>query len=308
MCNRGKNIRENGYCNVCDEVNQDVHKTQEFQKKKNIKEVHVDLESMIRMHEKLLKGEKVEQKEVSSLLLAGIIKILNQHDLINTLEERVEAIKHENITSKLRLESLESWMVKQGEAIKLLDKKLEVEVKGIKDQVTENVSTSSQNTSQDFQRSTIKCKECGKTFAKNCQLEDHLEEHSNVERFNCDICNKEFYLKWRLQKHLEVHTETVKICKFFKNKQVCPFERIGCMFGHTDMANQSSIKNVEDVSEESDMDEESEDIFVPDGNRCHLCQIRLNNRDDLFDHVQRDHEEYYNGMMEVAANLNTSLL
>ena len=80
------------------------------------------------------------------------------------------------------------------------------------------------------------------------------------------------------------------------------------MFGHTDMANQSSIKIFEDVSEESDMDEESEDIFVPDGNRCHLCQIRLNNRDDLFDHVQRDHEEYYNGMMEVAANLNTSLL
>ena len=74
------------------------------------------------------------------------------------------------------------------------------------------------------------------------------------------------------------------------------------------MANQKPIENVEDVLEESVSDEESEDLFVHSENQCHLCRKRLNTKDELFEHVQKDHEEYYNGLMEVAAYLNTSLL
>ena len=41
-----------------------------------------------------------------------------------------------------------------------------------------------------------------------------------------------FVLKWRLEKHLGIHQASVKTCKFFKEGKECPFEDIGCMFGH----------------------------------------------------------------------------
>ena len=59
-------------------------------KKPNLEELQVDLASMVKMNEKLIKGESVDPTEVSSLLLAGIIKILYQHDSIDFLEQKNE--------------------------------------------------------------------------------------------------------------------------------------------------------------------------------------------------------------------------
>ena len=259
LCNRAKNIRDNGYCNVCDEAMKEVKKnTEQVKKKNNTNEVHVDLEFMSKMHEKLVKGEAVDQKDVSSLLLAGIIKILSQHDFINTLGEKIDKLEHENLTNKFRLESVENWVLKQSEAINNVDKKLEIDVKEIKDKVATYEATPGIQTN-DLPKSKFKCKECGKTFDKNCELENHLEEHVDVQRFSCKTCSKEFFLNWRLQKHMKMHTESVRMCNYFKNKKVCPFEKIGCMFCHGDLVNTNSNEVIEDVEDESseEFDDES---------------------------------------------------
>ena len=110
-----------------------------------------------------------------------------------------------------------------------------------------------------------------------------------------------------------MHTKEVKVCKYFTGKQNCPFEKIGCMFSHDDFLHQTTIDDIEDFSEEGTEDiediseesgEDSDDYCVLVENQCHLCKKELNTKDELFDHVQAEHEEYYNGMLEIAANMS----
>ena len=56
--------------------------------------------------------------------------------------------------------------------------------------------------------------------------------HASEKPHACETCKKTFVLKWRLEKHLSIHQESVKTCKFFKEGKECPFEEIGCKFGH----------------------------------------------------------------------------
>ena len=71
------------------------------------------------------------------------------------------------------------------------------------------------------------------TFSKNCELENHMVAiHASKKPHACETCGKTFVLKWRLEKHLGVHQESVKTCKFFEEGMECPFEEIGCKFGH----------------------------------------------------------------------------
>ena len=158
--------------------------------------------------------------------------------------------------------------------------------------------TSALNNSQP--KPFVKCKECGEAFSKNCQLEEHLEEHANVKKFQCETCRKEFYLKWRLRKHMEVHSEEVKVCRYYKSNQSCPFEPIGCMFRH-EIDNANSRDEIMDVGEESEGND-----FIPDENQCHICRKQCKCKDDLFNHVEREHVEYFNGMLEAAANLSNT--
>ena len=212
VCNRNKNICYSGNCNVCDEAIKKVLKSKDKDKnKKPVEEVLVNIESMVTMHEKLMRGERVDPNDVSTLLLAGIIKIINQHDLIDNLEEKVNEKESETLSKKFRIESLENWVINQGESISCLDKKLELEIKELKEKELGKASNVQNIILQDEPKNTIKCKECGKTFSKNHQLEEHMVEHSNVERFKCESCNKDFYLKWRLQKHMKVHSEMTKV-------------------------------------------------------------------------------------------------
>ena len=91
---------------------------------------------------------------------------------------------------------------------------------------------------------------------------------------------------------MKIHSETIKVCKYFKNEQTCPFERVGCMFGHLEV--------------NSDNEASSEDVVDErcDENQCHICRKILESTDDLWDHVQTEHEQYFNGMLEAAANLS----
>ena len=63
------------------------------------------------------------------------------------------------------------------------------------------------------------------------------------------------------------------------------------MFAHS-----NQTESVE--SSESDEDEQNETC---NENQCHLCQEQLLSRDDLWDHVQANHREYYQGMLEFCA-------
>ena len=69
-----------------------------FNKKPLVENVKVDLKAMVDAHEQLSKGKPIDQKIVSSLLLAGVVNILNQHDTIVTLEEEMRTNIIENVT------------------------------------------------------------------------------------------------------------------------------------------------------------------------------------------------------------------
>ena len=62
------------------------------------------------------------------------------------------------------------------------------------------------------------------------------------------------------------------------------------MFSHDDFVHQTTIGDIEDISKESG--EDSDDYGVLVENQCHLCKKELDIKDDLFVHVQAEHEEY----------------
>ena len=69
---------------------------------------------MVRMHQKLSKGEVLDHTAVSGLILGGIINILAQHDKIEDLKAKIEDLDLENKTNNVRIESLENWMSKHA--------------------------------------------------------------------------------------------------------------------------------------------------------------------------------------------------
>ena len=66
------------------------------------------------------------------------------------------------------------------------------------------------------------------------------------------------------------------------------------MFTHSCEVNNE--QNVETV--ETDDDEED---FMPNENQCHLCKHQLTTKDDLWEHVEANHAEYFESMLEFAA-------
>ena len=88
---------------------------------------------------------------------------------------------------------------------------------------------------------------------------------------------------------------------YFKNNMLCPYEDIGCKFSHV----QSKEKAAQQFAEEdleNDMDVQVDDDRLND-NQCHLCRLQLLDKDDLFHHVETNHEAYFQGILEVTNNL-----
>ena len=140
------------------------------------------------------------------------------------------------------------------------------------------------------------CNVCSETFLRNSDFENHMTETHGVEKpFQCDVCSKTFLLKWRLKKHELIHTKGTKTCNYFLSKTSCPFSSIGCKFAHENEANEEHMDEVEDV----------EDEYTLHQNECHLCNLKLSSRDDLWVHVENQHVEYFQGMLEFAAENRT---
>ena len=75
---------------------------------RTVQRVGLDMKHMVDVHKKLTTGIKIDPQDVSVLLLGGVINILSQHDALESLEERIKSLEHNNITNKTRIESLEN--------------------------------------------------------------------------------------------------------------------------------------------------------------------------------------------------------
>jgi hypothetical protein len=202
LCQRTKNLNDDGRCNVCEYVIKENEKRQEKIKKTKVKEVAVDLKLMDHTHEKLSRGEKVEPNIVSNLLLAGVINILAQHDTIVEAETRIETFEHDKVSNEARLEAIENWVLKQDEQIKELGAKLmNMDENGVILEENKDMKTLKQkvmgleinfgtmknvqackNQQDKANLTEKKCKDCSQTFARNCDLEHHLESCHDKEK------------------------------------------------------------------------------------------------------------------------------
>ena len=90
--------------------------------------------------------------------------------------------------------------------------------------------------------------------------------------------------------------ESLRKQRYFAIKQPCPFYQIGCLFSHDD-----------EITEEPE-DIETDDDYTLIEIQCHLCKVDLSSRNQLMDHDESIHSDYQQGMMEVVAQRNQSLI
>ena len=61
----------------------------------------------------------------------------------------------------------------------------------------------------DVEPKVIDCKECGKMFTTEMNLERHKQLHLNQEKLNCKKCDKKFMTEKGLTQHMTKHIEPV---------------------------------------------------------------------------------------------------
>ena len=52
----------------------------------------------------------------------------------------------------------------------------------------------------------LKCHQCDKAFAQNCNLWDHIRMHTGEKPFTCSRCGKSSSQKIHLKNHMRIHT------------------------------------------------------------------------------------------------------
>ena len=148
------------------------------------------------------------------------------------------------MTDRLRLESLENWILQQSEEIKdLSDKKseksrdpssesfgdrietIESELKDLKQAKHSEGFVKEYHEAKEI---SLKCEHCDLKFTKAILLETHMVHHGLLKKHACKIYGKECHLKWRLEKHLQIHSEdySERFCHYFNNGKECPFYQI----------------------------------------------------------------------------------
>ena len=96
---------------------------------------------------------------------------------------------------------------------------------------------------------------------------------------------------------------------------------IGCMYKHAaaDKCSSSACRNIlcqfeheqevetiddDPIENEKGTDNDSEDKKSLNGNNCHLCLEQMNSKDELYDQMERDHEDFFYGIMEAARSMS----
>ena len=215
LCQRNKNLKQSGYCNVCDDLIEDLKKKHDAsEKKRQFGRVELDLNLLRDTHNKLVNGNRVDPDVVNILLLGGITNILSQSELFDITLDKTKELETDNLTNKVRLEALENWALKLNEK----HDKLRADIEGFDplsleqridarlDTICEEMGSKKNDVQAPTPQNTHsckQCKECAETFSKNYELERHMVNVHGCEKSHSrDICGKKIYLQWSLRKHL----------------------------------------------------------------------------------------------------------
>ena len=253
LCQRNKNLKESGYCYVCDDLFNTLKKQFDAnESRRNIQRVELDYDLLQETQRRLVTGVKVDGDLVNTLLLGGITNILWQSETVDKLTEKAQNLEMESLTCGTRIESLENWAKQMSEKLDKVERDkmstnsstdFEESVRADIDLLKRKFSMlniSSQRSvdgkeTSELSKGRKSCKQCDETFSLTSDLEKHMVTfHGASKSYSCEICTKSFYLKWRLKKHLQVHKDGVKPCKYNKNGEICPYDEVGCKFKHED--------------------------------------------------------------------------
>ena len=263
---------------------------------------------------------------MSNLLLGGVLNILQQHDTIEHMDGRIKSVEQKILTDKLRIESLDNWVLQQDAKIQKLSEKeshldINKEQKEFKDLQERILSIESdminarvdrrKNDEYDLKKDDakkyvfLKCEHCEEKFTKAIEVETHMTELGLMKKHSCEVCGEGFYLKWRLNKHKQMHSEDHRshFCHFYNNNIECPFNQVGCMFQHTKSGpcprknctrNLCEFENVqgdiEVVVEALDDEEEREgESENEDQFECSLCGCTFVDNVELGWHIEANH-------------------
>ena len=144
---------------------------------------------------------------------------MSQNEDFDDALERIKVLEIENTETKLRIESVENWLIKLDDKIKDVSVRadtsgdpkctehVENNMKALRSEfavLKETVAFTA--TSQPKSLKTKTCNDCGEVFSRNYELENHMVHiHGSEKTHKCDICGKTFYLKLRLNKHMSIH-------------------------------------------------------------------------------------------------------
>ena len=103
----------------------------------------------------------------------------------------------------------------------------------------------------------VECNKCERKFENVSNLEKHIKVyHKESKLHECDNCLKSFVTTWRLKKHNQMHSGVkIKPCNYYINDMFCPFEELGCKFGHT--ADMKDLNIELDISEKNVVDNDN---------------------------------------------------
>ena len=250
LCKRNKNLTKSGYCNICDDLAEEV-------KKKYTSKEKPTVDVLI---------EKLQEVEIENL----------------TNKTRLEAL--ENWMSQIT-EHNDKTKADDNDASDREPNKNTVANENVKTMQGESNVTKEKPFNKQHQ--STKCKTCKETFSKNFELEKHMVfAHNSEKPYACETCDKTFFLKWRLKKHISVHQGSVQTCKFVKEGIFCPFEEVGCKFKHEELDNgvrghdsNEGYKDLEEnvEAEKNENDEEADAIEIAENEDDEATEVTDDN-------------------------------
>ena len=144
---------------------------------------------------------------------------------------------------------------------------------------------------------------CGKTFSKSYNLVVHMRMHEDIRPFACTLCDQTFRQKAHLQRHETTHGIQSK--NIYRQPAAAAGKKKKKKVGQTlSKGLQNRLANInknfnkangeinEDSTGEEFMEEEEEDVYVPNGNQKRV--------------VENDNSNGFEAEMETSQNLNNN--